>query len=47
MNSVNNSRNFSGGINIYVNSYGMNVAEVADELGAAMNRKLRMSGAIL
>lgn len=43
----NNSRNFSGGINIYVTSYGMNVAEVADELGAAMNRKLRMSGAIL
>lgn len=43
----NNSRNFSGGINIYVNSYGMNVAEVADELGAAFSNKLRMSGAML
>lgn len=43
----NNSRNFSGGINIYVNSYGMNVAEVADELGAAFNNKIRMSGAML
>ena len=42
----NNSRTV-GNVNIYVNSYGMNVAEVADELGAAMNRKLRMSGAIL
>ena len=47
MNSVNNSRNFSGGINIYVNSYGMNVAEVADELGAAFQNKMRMSGAML
>lgn len=47
MNSVNNSRNFSGGINIYVNSYGMNVAEVADELGAAFNNRIRMSGAML
>ena len=46
MNSVNNSRTV-GDVNIYVQSYGMNVAEVADELGAAMNRKLRMSGAIL
>lgn len=47
MNSVNNSRNFSGGIQIYVNSYGMNVAEVADELGAAFQQKIRMSGAML
>ena len=45
--SNNNSRNFSGGINIYVNSYGMNVAEVADELGAAFNNRIRMSGATL
>ena len=43
----NNSSNFSGGINIYVNSYGMNVAEVADELGAAFQNKIRMSGAML
>lgn len=42
-----NSQNFSGGINIYVNSYGMNVAEVADELGAAFQNKIRMSGAML
>ena len=47
MNSVNNSRNFSGGIQIYVNSYGKNVAEVADELGVAFNNKIRMSGAML
>ena len=43
----NNSRNISGGINIYVTSYGTNAEEIADELGAAVNRKLRMSGAIL
>ena len=47
MNSVNNSRNFSGGIQIYVNSYGANAAEIADELGAAFNDKIRMSGAML
>ena len=46
---INNSssQNFSGGINIYVNSYGMNVAEVAEELGMAVQNKLRMSGAML
>lgn len=46
---VNNStsQSFSGGINIYVNSYGMNVAEVADELGTAIQNKLRMSGAMI
>ena len=43
----NNSRNFSGGIQIYVNSYGMDVNEVADELGAAFSNKIRMSGAML
>lgn len=42
----NNSRSV-GNVNIYVNSYGTNAEEIADELGAAMNRKLRMSGAIL
>lgn len=42
----NNSRSV-GEVNIFVQSYGMNVAEVADELGAAMNQKLRMSGAII
>ena len=46
---INNSssQNFSGGINVYVNSYGTNVAEVADELGQAIQNKLRMSGAML
>ena len=45
---VNNSssQNF-GSINIYVNSYGMSVAEVADELGTAFQNKLRMSGAMI
>lgn len=47
MNNISNTKNFSGGINIYVNSYGMNVAEVADELGAAFANKIRMSGAML
>lgn len=42
-----NSQNFTGGINIYVSSYGMNVAEVADELGAAFQNRIRMSGAML
>lgn len=44
--SNNNSRNI-GDVNIYVQSYGMNVAEVADELGIAFQNKLRMSGAML
>ena len=46
LNNINNSRNV-GDVNIYVNSYGMNVAEVADELGAAFSAKMRMSGAML
>lgn len=44
--SNNNSRNI-GDVNIYVQSYGMNVAEVADELGAAFQNKIRMSGAMI
>lgn len=43
----NNSRNFSGGINVYVTSNAISVDDLANELGDAMNRKLRMSGAIL
>lgn len=46
-NNNNNYRNFSGSVNIYVNSYGTNVAEVADELGAAFENRLRISGAML
>ncbi len=45
-NNINNSRTV-GDVNVYVTSYGMDVSTVADELGAAMNRKLRMAGAIL
>ena len=43
----NNSRNFNGGINIYVTSTALSVDDLANDLGEAMNRKLRMSGAIL
>ena len=42
----NNSRTV-GDVVIYVNSYGMDVAEVADELGAAFQQKIRMSGAMI
>lgn len=40
----NNSRNISGGINLYVQSYGMNVAEVAEELAVAFNNAIRIPG---
>lgn len=42
-NSTNNSRTY-GDLNVYVNSYGTDAASIADELGAAVNRKLRMAG---
>jgi hypothetical protein len=29
---------------IYVNSYGTDAATIADEIGAELNRKLRMAG---
>ena len=45
--SNNNSSNFNGGINVYVNSYGMDLATVSEELGYAIQQKLRMSGARL
>lgn len=44
MNNINNSRNISGGINLYVQSYGMNVAEVAEELAVAFNNAIRIPG---
>lgn len=44
--SNNNSRTF-GDVNIYVNSYGTSVSEVADELGTAFLNRIRMSGATL
>lgn len=47
MNNYNNSKNFNGGINIYVTSTALSVDDLANDLGEAMNRKLRMSGAIL
>lgn len=47
-NTVNNNNSRSlGDVTIYLNSYGMNVDEVADELGAAFAQKIRMSGAML
>ena len=45
-NNVNNSRTV-GAVNVYVNSYGMDLATVSEELGTAVQQKLRMSGAIL
>lgn len=43
-NSTNNSRTY-GDMHIYVNSYGTDAASIADEIGAELNRRLRMSGA--
>lgn len=45
-NSTNNSRSF-GDLNVYVTSYGTDAASIADEIGAAVNQKLRLSGAML
>lgn len=45
-NNVNNSRTV-GAVNVYVTSYGMDLATVSEELGTAVQQKLRMSGAIL
>lgn len=42
----NNSRTV-GDVNVYVTSYGMDLAAVSDELGQAIQNKLRMSGALL
>ena len=33
-----------GDLNVYVNSYGADAASIADEIGAELNRKLRMAG---
>lgn len=43
-NSTNNSRTY-GDVNVYVNSYGTDAAAIAEEIGAEVNRKLRMAGA--
>lgn len=43
-NSTNNSRTY-GDMHIYVNSYGTDAASIVDEIGAELNRRLRMSGA--
>lgn len=43
-NSTNNSRTY-GDVNVYVNSYGTDAATIAEEIGAEVNRKLRMAGA--
>ncbi|MBQ6519479.1 MAG: hypothetical protein IJI14_12215 [Anaerolineaceae bacterium] len=42
-NNTNNSRNY-GDLIVNVNSYGSDAASIADEIGAAVNRKLRMAG---
>ena len=42
-NNTNNSRTFGDTI-INVNSYGTNAAAIADEIGAAVNQRLRMAG---
>lgn len=43
-NSTNNSRTF-GDTYVYVNSYGTDAASIANEIGAEVNKKLRMAGA--
>lgn len=42
-NTTNNSRNY-GDLNVYVNSYGADAVSIADEIGVALNQKLRMAG---
>ena len=42
-NSTNNSRTY-GDLIVNVNSYGSDAASIADEIGAALNQKLRMAG---
>lgn len=44
MNNYNNSRNFSGGVQIYVQYSGQNVRAFADQLGQIFEEKTRMSG---
>ena len=43
----NNNSNTVGDVNVYVNSYGMDLATVSEELGFAVQQRLRMSGARL
>lgn len=43
----NNNQRTYGAMNIYINSYGTNASEIANEIGYEVNRKLRMSGAML
>ena len=46
INNTNNSRTY-GALNVYVTSYGTDAASIAEELGAAVNQKLRMAGSCL
>ena len=46
LNNINNSRTV-GNVTIYVTSTALSVDDLADELGDAVNRKLRMSGAVI
>jgi hypothetical protein len=46
LNNINNSRTV-GDVNIYLNSYGTDATSIANEIGIAVQQKLRMSGAML
>jgi hypothetical protein len=46
LNNINNSRTV-GDVNIYLNSYGADATSIANEIGIAVQQKLRMSGAML
>ena len=45
---INNSTSSTyGDLNVYVTSYGTDAASIADDIGAAVNQRLRLSGAML
>lgn len=46
LNNINNSRSV-GDVNIYLNSYGTDATSIVNEIGIAVQQKLRMSGAML
>lgn len=45
VNNNSSTSNSYGNINVYVNSYGADAASIADEIGQAVNQRLRMAGA--
>ena len=46
LNNINNSRSV-GSVNVYLTSYGADANAIANEIGIAVQQKLRMSGAML